>query len=376
MIVEESCMSRYYRPLLPAVLIGLVLLVSSQVLATDLGNRADAAAQAQMEAQKLVGLGVGLVIDGEVAHLAGYGFADREAGIKVDPRKTMFRWASISKPLTAVAAVQLWEAGKLDLDQPVRDLVPEFPDKGQPITIRQLLGHLGGIVHYSNGKLIKSKVKYEQENPYSDVIVALDMFKESPLVNTPGEEFAYSTHGFILASAVIQRAGNMAFHQQVHDGIAEPLGMKTLRPDYQWEDIPDRAVGYRKPKKESTDTDVSWKLAGGGFISTVEDLLLFASGLLEGKLVSPGGYELMWTPQTKADGTATTYGLGFGIGGEGLDYQIVHTGSQEKTRTLMVVFPKQNSAMVIMTNSEYADIGELAEALAPLLRQEETVSAP
>jgi serine beta-lactamase-like protein LACTB len=242
-------MSRYVRPLLPSVHIGLLLLVSSQVLATDLGDRADAAAQAQMEAQKLVGLGVDLIIDGEVAHLAGYGFADREAGIKVDPRKTMFRWASISKPLTAVAAVQLWEAGKLDLDQPVRDLVPEFPDKGQPITIRQLLGHLGGIVHYSNGKLIKSKVKYGQENPYSDVIVALDMFKESPLVNTPGEEFAYSTHGFILASAVIQRAGNMAFHQQVHDGIAEPLGMKTLRPDYQWEDIPDRAVGYRKPKK-------------------------------------------------------------------------------------------------------------------------------
>ena len=369
-------MPRYLRSLTPAVLAGLIVLAASQAMATELGERADAAAQAQMDAQKLVGLGVGLIIDGEMAHLAGYGFADREAGIEVDPRKTMFRWASISKPLTAVAAVQLWEAGVLDLDQPIHDLVPEFPDQGQPITMRQLLGHLGGIVHYSNGKVIKTKVKYEQENPYSDVIVALDKFKASPLVNTPGEEFAYSTHGFILASAVIQRAGKVAFHQQVHDGIAAPLGMKTLRPDYQWEEIPDRAVGYRKPKKESTDTDVSWKLAGGGFISTVEDLLLFAKGLLDGKLVSARGYDLMWTPQVKSDGTPTTYGLGFGIGGEGLDYQIVHSGSQEKTRTLMVVFPRQNSAMVIMTNCEYADIQELAQALAPLLRQEENASTP
>lgn len=360
--------------------VSLVVLVTAFVFATGRANasavndRADAAAQAEMEKQKLVGLAIGLIRDGELIHLGGYGFADREAGIKVDPRQTMFRWASISKPLTAICAMQLYEAGKLDLDKPIRSYVPEFPDKGTPITTRQLLGHLGGIVHYENGKVIKTKREYEVPHPYSDVILALDNFKESPLVHNPGESFAYSTHGYILVSAVVQRSGGQPFHEQVAERIAAPLGMKTLQPDYPWQAIPNRAVGYRKPRRVSADTDVSWKLGGGGFISTVEDLALFAMALIEGKWVSAGTYELMWTPGQPTDGKATNYGLGFGIGGEGLDFQISHSGSQEKTRTLMVIFPRQHSALVIMTNSEYADVRQIAQAVAPLLRKEEATA--
>ena len=90
-----------------ATLLGVALFACLLLPAAEINDRADAAAQSQMEEQKLVGLAIGLIRDGELVHLAGYGFADREAGIEVDPGKTMFRWASISKPLTAIAAVQL-----------------------------------------------------------------------------------------------------------------------------------------------------------------------------------------------------------------------------------------------------------------------------
>jgi serine beta-lactamase-like protein LACTB len=138
-----------------------------------------------MESQQLVGLAMGVIVDGKVVHVRGFGFADREAKRPVDER-TMFRWASISKPLTAMRAMQLVEQGKLDLDAEVREYVPEFPKKPHFITTRQLLGHLGGIVHYRNGVVIRSQVEYESPHPFADVVVALDTFKESPLIAEPG----------------------------------------------------------------------------------------------------------------------------------------------------------------------------------------------
>ncbi|ANM31145.1 hypothetical protein ABI59_18565 [Acidobacteria bacterium Mor1] len=341
----------------------VLVLLTSAAVADDLGDRIDAAAREQMKSQKLVGLAVGVIENREIVHLQGYGYADLDKQVPVDPRKTMFRWASISKPLTAVAATQLWEVKKLDLDADVRGLVPEFPDKGKTITMRQLLGHFGGIVHYKNGKVIRTRREYDAEHPHADVILALDVFKESPLVSEPGKEMNYTTHGYILASAVVQRAGGEPYHQQVNRRIAEPLGMKTLQPDYPWVDIPDRAVGYRKPKKASKEKTVHWKLGGGGFISTVEDLALFAEGLLDGKLVSDRGYELMWTESSEPGGERTGYGLGFGVGGEGKSRQVAHTGSQNKTRTVMVIFPETGRGVVAMTNSEYAKIQDLARAL-------------
>ena len=104
------------------------------------GNRAavDAAVTSEIVRQELVGVAIGIIEDGQVAYVAGYGFEDREEKIPVTT-ETMFRWASISKPLTAITAVQLSVSDRLDLDRDIRELLPEFPDKGSKITTRQLL---------------------------------------------------------------------------------------------------------------------------------------------------------------------------------------------------------------------------------------------
>ncbi len=116
----------------------------------------DQAVRDEMARQELVGVAIGVIRDGRVVYTAGYGMADREAEVPVTD-ETLFRWASISKPVTAVAAMQLVEAGKLDPSADIRDYVPEFPDKGTVITTEQLLAHLGGIVHYSNGPVIRTE---------------------------------------------------------------------------------------------------------------------------------------------------------------------------------------------------------------------------
>ncbi len=213
--------------------------VSDQEIAT-----VDRAVRTEMERQRIVGLALGWIRGGEVVYTKGFGLEDRDRQIPVS-EQTLFRWASVSKPLTALAAWQLVEKKRLNLDADVRQLVPEFPDKGSKITARQLMCHQGGIVHYTNGKLIRTRRNYRSTHPFEDCVLALDTFRESPLVAPPGTRFSYSTHGYILLSAVVQRAGRQKFADQVAERIARPLGMTTLQPDYQWKTLPHRAIGYR-----------------------------------------------------------------------------------------------------------------------------------
>lgn len=325
----------------------------------------DAAVSAEMQRQKLVGVAVAVVADGRLAFAQGYGLADRENNVPVTGA-TLFRWASVSKPVTAVAAMQLVEQGKLRLDDDVRKYVPEYPDKGATITVRHLLCHQGGIVHYTNGPVVRTERKYDVEHPFADVVLALDTFKDSPPIAKPGAKYSYTTHGFILLSAVVQRAGGKPFAEQVRERIAVPCGMTTFRPDYQWEAIPGRAVGYRKRGGElvtSEDADVSWKLGGGGYLSNVADMARFAVGLIERKLVNATTEAIMWELQKTADGKATTYALGFGVDRAGGRLRVSHSGAQEKTRTQLIILPKERRAVAVMTNSEYGRPGEVAKAV-------------
>jgi CubicO group peptidase (beta-lactamase class C family) len=363
------------RKLLPAPLASALCLLAVLLPAADLDKaatgRLDRILEGELQKQSLVGAALGVIVDGEVAYLKGYGLADRENKIPVT-RKTLFRWASISKCLTSVTAMQLYEKDLLDLSRDVRSYTPEFPDKKTLITPRDLLCHQGGIVHYFNGKVIHTRRQYDVPHPFESVVTALDTFRESPLVNQPGEKFSYTTHGYILLSAVIERAGKEKFASQVEKRITRPLGMTTLQPDYQWKHIPHRAVGYRKKNKKvvpSTNTDVSWKLGGGGFISNIDDLALFAKGLINGKLVKPETERLMWTPQKLKNSKSTTYGYGFSINGTGEELRVAHSGAQEKTRTRMVIFPGKRMGVVVMSNSEHCNSKSLAAAATGALEE-------
>lgn len=333
----------------------------------DYQSAIDEAVQQQIKEQDLVGVSIGVVNEGKVSYLQAYGFEDREQQIPA-ATKTMYRWASISKTLTAVAAMQLVEKGLLNLDDDVRKFVPEFPDKDSVITVRDLMCHQGGIVHYTNGKVVVTERQYDSEHPFEDVICALDRFRESPLVCVPGELYSYSTHGYILLSAVVERAGKQKFADQVDERISTPLGLDSLQPDYAWLDIPHRSVGYRKhvydsSPRVSTNTDVSWKLGGGGFISNIEDATRYAEGLINQELLRPESFEKMWTKQKLKSGKATQVGLGFFVSEENGERKIYHNGSQEKVKARMVIYPKSKRGVVVMTNSEHGRPAAITKAI-------------
>jgi CubicO group peptidase (beta-lactamase class C family) len=338
--------------------------VADRTLAPHKAETVDKAVNRVMKEEGLVGVTIGVIQNGRIAYLQAYGWADRERRI---PAKvaTVINWASNSKPMAAILAMQLAEKGLLDLDGDVRKYVPEFPDKGAVITCRQILCHQSGIPHYTNGKIVPALQDAASRRSLLDPIRSLERFSESPLIFEPGEKSSYSSYAYILLSAVIERTGKQSYDAQVRDRISVPLQLKTLQLDHRspganW------ATGYVKkggrivPAPEEAN---DWKFGAGGYKSDVRDFARWATALLNHRLVSEKTERMMWTQQKTKGGEATDFGLGFAIedGKQGL--KASHNGSQSETATRMVLYPKSNSGVVVMSNCNFAQVGVITTAI-------------
>ncbi|GFU57407.1 serine beta-lactamase-like protein LACTB, mitochondrial [Nephila pilipes] len=276
------------------------------------------------------GLVVGVSIDGKTIWKEGFGFADIENRV-LCTSDTVMRIASISKSITMAAVAKLWEHGKLDLDKPVQEYVPSFPQKsynGKPVTItcRQLVSHLSGIRHYHEEKNESKKTDSKLNNSekvnemdlkeyyltvrYNDIVTALDLFKDDPLVEHPGTKFLYSTHGWTLVSAIVEAASKEQF--TVHmTKLFKTLGLINTYLDENDVLIYNRSRNYMKNKKgfiiNAPYVDNSYKWAGGGFLSTVGDLLQFANAMLyslqvkEPKVIHPSDSAVKKAPEENVD---------------------------------------------------------------------------
>src|SRR3984893_19305598 len=166
------------------------------------------------------GVSVAVVENGQYAWGAGFGFADLENNAPVSEH-TLFRLASISKSLTATAAMQLWERKQLDLDAPVQKYCPSFPQKQSLITTRQVMGHLAGIRHYKSSSQDDLEVGNTKhfENP---IQAGLDFFKNDPLLSDPGKQFHYSTQGYTLVGCVIEGASGVKYVDFLRQNVFGP----------------------------------------------------------------------------------------------------------------------------------------------------------
>ena len=313
-----------------------------------------------MDKQGIPGLSVSVATGGRVRWSAAYGLADVENHVpaRVD---TVYRMASISKPITAVAVMQLYERGKIDLDADVRDYAPQFPTKLWKVTPRQLLGHLGGVRHYRRDEL-SSVHRYER---LSDGLV---IFRDDPLVCEPGTRHIYSTYGYNLLGAAVEGAAKQPYVDYVTTNIFRPAGMLHCGLAEHDAIVPHRARGYaRGPDgklRNSRPTDLSGKIPGAGWCGTVEDLARFALAVQSGKLVKPETLRLMSTRQKTKDGRAVGYGLGWSLSQHDGHQEVCHLGNQQQVSNLLYMQPDRGFAVVLMTNLEHAHLLDLAREIA------------
>jgi serine beta-lactamase-like protein LACTB, mitochondrial len=305
------------------------------------------AVAADILARGTPGLAVAIARDGRLVYSECLGEADLEQHVLVRPT-TKFRIGSISKPLTAVGLMRLVEQGKIDLDAPVQQYVPSFPDKGGKISPRMLAGHLAGIRHYQGDEFLISR-------HYDSVVEGLQIFAADPLVAPPGTKYSYSTYGYNLLSAVIESAAGEPFVDYMEREVIARMGLAHTTADRNRAIVEDRSRFYTreegKPLENSAYVDNSYKWAGGGFLSTAEDLVRFGNQLLQPGILRADSLRLLFTAQTTAAGEKTGYGIGWGIrtsrSGKGI-YE--HSGGSVGGRSRLIIYPDLHLVVALVTN--------------------------
>ena len=326
----------------------------------DAVTKARALVLADVAERGYPGIAIAVSVDGETVWSEGFGYANLEHRVPMWP-SVKFRVGSISKSLTAAAVANLVEDGRLDLDAPVQKYVPSFPEKAHPITTRQLGGHLAGIRHYQvNENFIR--------DPYPTVLDGLTIFADDPLLHAPGTAFAYTSFGFNLLSAVVEGAAKKPFLDTMREAVFRPLGMRDTVADFVTPIIPGRTSYYVRDDAgqvvNAPWVDNSYKWAGGGFLSTTEDVLRFANAHLDDGYLSEASRKLLFTEQKTRDGEGVGYGFGWFIRERDDGRRLLsHSGGSVGGTSLMAMEPETGTVVVGLINLTRANNGVVREVL-------------
>ena len=304
------------------------------------------------------GLSIGIVYDQDLIWARGYGYADVERRVAATPT-TIYRIASISKLFTTTAIMQLRDAGKLRLDDPVAERLPWFSiertsQDGPPITIRQLLTHTSGLPRDVQG------VNWNAATfPIRD-----DMMRSLPNQKTvfpPDSQWKYSNLAVTLAGEIVARVSGESWAEYIERHVLQPLGMTATRtaPTV---DLPGLAVGYSRrvpgrPREVEPFVTVGAISPAGSLASSVEDLakfvsLQFRSGPAQGSQILQGStlremHRVQWLNSDWLGG----WGLGFRIRRVGSQLRVGHGGSLPGHATQIEIAPEQKLGVIVLTNA-------------------------
>ena len=294
---------------------------------------------------------------GKVLLQGAWGDADRDAHIPNSP-DTRFRLASMNKMFTAVATLQLVEAGALALDQPIGTYLPGYrnAEVASKVTVRHLLGHTAGTGDIFGTLFERHRLDLRDHDDY------IELFGDSGLAFEPGSRWAYSNYGYVLLGALIEAASGESYYDYVREHVFKPVGMTRTDSLPESAKVPDRATGYTRSTPEAawvanTDT-LPWRgtAAGGGY-STVGDLFRFAEGLTSGKLISKASL----AEATRAQ-TIEPYGLGFELHGEGNLRSFGHGGAAPGMNGDLRIFPELGFVVVALSNLDPQAATEVVES--------------
>jgi serine beta-lactamase-like protein LACTB, mitochondrial len=327
------------------------------------------AARAGLGEQNLPGLSVAVGVDGDLVWAEAFGWADLEKQTGITP-KTRLRVTNASNTLTSAAVGLLLEKHALNLDDEIQKYVPDYPKKQWPLTLRQVMGDMGGVTNDDGDE--------ESLAHCESTLEGIQRFAKTPLRFEPGTASRSSSYGWILVSAAVEAAAYEAFFKFMRGQIFEPLGMTATLPDSALETIPDRATFYfprfggdtRYGPELAREGDQSCFAGAGGFLSTPSDLVRFGMAMSGGKLLQPDTVKTLQTPQTLKSGEQTAYGLGWALETiplAGEPARMAGHGSKSDFiggSTYLMTFPERQIVVAVMTNTSFADAKSIALKIA------------
>lgn len=294
------------------------------------------------------GAAVSVVRDGKVILERGYGMASLEYDAPITPR-TIFHVASVSKQFTAMALVLLERDGKLTIDDDIHKYLPELPEYGKPVTIRQLLQHTSGIRDQWQTLGIAG---WSLEDVITQEQILRVLFRQKELNFPPGSEHLYSNGGYTLAAEIVKRVSGKALPEFCAERIFGPLGMTRTHFHMDLRKVvPERSYSYSGKPGEYEASPLNYANVGAtSLFTTATDLTKWLDNFREAKV---GGKEAVSRMQEKAvltDGKEVPYALGLAIGKyRGLP-TVSHSGGDAGFRSQVMWFPEQKLGVAVVSN--------------------------
>jgi CubicO group peptidase (beta-lactamase class C family) len=330
------------------------------------------------------GASAAVAVGGEIVFTGGVGVSDLESGAPQNGL-SVHNIGSISKVIAAVAVMQLVEQGKVNLDAEIQAYAPWFPRKSKPITVRQVLTHTTGIRHYKDNEIDPANVNLLRH--YDVFEESTRFWRDDPLLYEPGTRWLYSSFSANLMQAIVETASGQGFERYLTERVWTPAGMVSTALDVPSRVVPHRGRGYvRNPKTgamaNSFNEDLSYKYAGGGMISTDEDLVRFGHALNVGILLKPATLTEMYRLQlpadikTYADPTDTSFKPSMGLK-QGLIFQMnrdaagfvyaTHSGTVKGTNSEFSNYYKDGVVVAVHVNHNAGGVN--LESAADMLAQ-------
>lgn len=325
-----------------------VRLLRSEPVATTPEGKVDQAAAYLVE--DTPGAVVGVVKGGELAFIRGYGAADLTHGISFHP-DTPTNIGSTSKQFTGFALALLASRGALSLDDDVRTYIPELPDFGTTITVRNLLTHTTGYREFINTLLIGGR--QIMQGDYIGAEEVIDVVQRQPaLQNDPGAEFNYNNTAFSLATRVVEKVTGQTFADWMRQEVFLPLGMThTWVRASPGQIIPGRSVGYIAGDGGFQEVrDLHQAQGAGGMYTTPADMARWMRNFRTGELGGPEVIRELTTPYTLTSGESTNYGLGLFIDTNRGLRRWQHGGNDIAHSSTFIYYPDLDAGYVVFSN--------------------------
>lgn len=311
------------------------------------------------------GCSLGVISNGRLIYQKSYGEASLELGVPLSSQ-SVFYVGSISKQFTAASIVLAAEQGYLSLDDDIRKYIPELPDYGHTITLREMLNQTSGLRDFFDLLYFSG---FSGHDPSPGEILKL-IVQQRGLNNVPGAEWVYSNTNYFLLGIVLQRASRKTLAKFADENIFQPLGMTHSRfYDDASVVVPGRVAAYDPGENGGFRVDWSTSYAivgGGGLMTTVGDLLLWDDEFYSNRLGKGTLVKELETPGILNDGKNSTYGMGLILGNyRGLPI-VEHNGSLFGYRADILRFPEQKFTVVCLCNLSDAAPEEKSRQVADI----------
>lgn len=300
------------------------------------------------------GAAVLVVKNGEVLLRKGYGMANLELDVPIEP-DMVFRIGSVTKQFTAAAILMLEERGKLSVTDDLREHLPDYPTQGRTITLEHLLTHTSGIRSYTD---MESFAAYLREDLGVDEAIA--RFRDEPLAYEPGAKYAYNNSGYFLLGAVIERASGQTYEAFLEENVFEPLGMRDTYYGSATRIIERRASGYEEREGKFVNASylsMTLPYAAGSLVSSADDLAKWDAALYDDTILSEASRSKWWEAYRLTGGERVDYGYGWGLSSYEGRFVAEHGGGINGFRCHVLRMPEERLYVAVLTNRAADEAG-------------------